>query len=841
MKVLDGVRTGISVIGYKVMDILGQKSGEFHEKFASDKYLLQQEEITRLQKEVASMIKYPPTPSGVPVLTEHDILFAYRAIIKETYLAAGMVEGHEDLSTPCFMNTYMPAIRQVVHYFHLLPASEFHHHNEVGGLLRHSLEVALMTLRMCKAKTPKPIGFQDVEKLRLPRWRFAAWLSGLIHDAGKIISDMRVHGKEVPTQWNPQIESLYDFAERHGIERYTVSWNPHRANHYHEKLSGLLLDKVLSDMSKRWLYDSSDNLSGPIIEALQNYTHRNGFIEEPMRKADALSSERDRRTQYHYLMGDRKSGIAHAFINSLRHLKKNKWNKVNEYGARVFVIDEEVYLDYRNGIMEIIQDINKDAKRAGQNARIINSSSKTVNIMEELGIIEPMHEESDFVRLTFKDKRGNPRQTDLVRVSYPNLVFEDSILPPNLTDCQILLSSMGETLTISKNGHVDYQEPAKNPYQTIYNLDPENGSQVNRNSGRSLNINSNPKTKDELLAANQSPPNSSTSNAAGSTMGHGAQPTHVEPTPTHPVQQPSATPAQAPTNTNQVPTGNNQKPPANTPKGNGANASKKRGSNKPLKKSSKPQIKFENEDEGCWAGININADESTNPDSKSVTIPQSQISLLDSSDQTPANTGNTEQSNGISLSVDNNESAEVRHMASVKKVHSNTNNTKPAPNRLRSVRKEELITLCYIIAYGLSEIPCDKDTLIAVEKRPAMYINKFWLETVLHAIEPTFDESKYLQQLTENHQPSNILGLQCEEYISISAAMHRAVGELLNEEADALSQQSTYLNCFGRTENNFKPDSFKGKLKITQEHEVMILKSDLAKELKLDKHGVINV
>lgn len=847
MKLLDGVGKGVSILGYKVMDLLGRKSGELHEHFASERYLLQQEEITRLQKEVASMIKYPPTPSGVPVLTEHDILFAYRGIIKETFLAAGMLEGHEDMSTPCFMNTYMPAIRHVVHYYHLLPASEFHHHNEVGGLLRHSLEVALMTLRMCKAKTPDPIGFQDIEKLRLPRWRFAAWLSGLLHDAGKIISDMRVHGKEVPSQWNPQIESIYDFADRHQIERYTVSWNPHRANHYHEKLSALLMDKVLSPMAKHWLYESNDNLSGPIIDALQSYTRKNGFIEEAMRKADAKSSERDRRTQYHHLMGDRKSGLGHAFISSLRYLKKNKWNKVNEYGARVFVIDEEVYLDYRDGIMEVIQHINKDTTNAGESARIINSYGKVASIMEELGIVEPMHEESDFARLTYKDAKGNPRQTDIVRVSYPNLIFEDTIVPPNLTDCQIVLSNIGETLSVAANGRVVYDEPKKNPYQTIYNLDPEDGSQVNRNAARSLNITGKPKTKDELLAANQTVANNSGSVAAGSSMGSGSQAS----------PSPKVTKGGA---NNAMPKARPVTPKPISAQSKPSTSKKKQGANKPnhntrpqtRPKTSKPVIKFENDSTNDWDGININ------PKNQASSVPAMPVDEsywaginINGSNGEPASQGSHGEKPNPPVETSSSENDKDNSSVSSKIKQNNQTTTDKTNNhvkaehrvtdRLRGVKGDELITLCYVIAYGLSEIHGDGDTLVEVQQRPSLYVNKYWLGMVLTSIEPNFDDTKYLNKLSESYQPKAILGLETADYIMISKEMYLAIAELLDIEGKLFVEQARYIFNLGRKGRMANPDFFHGKLKVTAQHEMLILRSQLAKDLSLDNCGVTNV
>lgn len=64
MRMFDGVRSKLTQSAIIVKEKLRLKTGELHEEFASETILKQQQEITRLQKEVASMIKYPPTPDG---------------------------------------------------------------------------------------------------------------------------------------------------------------------------------------------------------------------------------------------------------------------------------------------------------------------------------------------------------------------------------------------------------------------------------------------------------------------------------------------------------------------------------------------------------------------------------------------------------------------------------------------------------------------------------------------------------------------------------------------------------------------------------------------------------
>lgn len=882
MGLMDGVKTRLGKGALFVKERLRSKTGKLHETFASETILRQQEEITRLQEEIATMIKYPPTPSGVPVLTEGDILFAYRGIIKETYLTVGMLEGTEGQLTPCFMNTYMYAIRQVISYFHLLPASEYHHHNEVGGLLRHSLEVALITLRMAKGSRPAPIGYQDEELLREPRWRFAAWLAGLLHDAGKIISDVRVSGKEMPTTiWNPQIETIYEFSERHGIQRYTVSWNPQRANHYHEKLAILMLDKVLSDTAKRWLYETRDNLSGPIIDALQGYTRAQvGYIETPLRRADALSSERDRRTQFHALIGERKQGKGHGIISAIRHLRKNKWSKVNEIGARIFVIDDEVYLDYRNGIQEVINHLNHNSAKADQLARIEADIKVVLGEMEELGIVEPIHEESDYVRITFEGKQGKVRQTDIVRISYPTLVFEGEILPPNMKKCEIELSSMGEKLVIDEKGKVSYSEPKKNPYETLYNLDPDKGSQVNRNKNRTLNLPGAPKNPEEMDVSTQKPSFSDKqkkqiptqvagNNAAGNTKAMGGRPSS-QPSVSNNAGGQKPIPAQspAPTNSGQPvakSTGsqNNQNTPANKSAAKPAGQKSGQGKQKAAPKPAKKPIIFENESApdatpnpeqrklSVWDGMNIGISED---EQKMLDVPN-HSSVWTGMDINAGQTTSSDNKSGQSLtptpparffpqSESKARTVSEPELSVAPAEHRPKKQKKPNTNasqssKLKSVRDGDLRTLCYLVAWGLAEGYGQADSLITYSTRPALFAKKAWLTTLAEMKNSDINSDTFFDRYGDSLNPGKLLGLTADDYVKLNNDAVRAIAEMYGFNDKTLMEQTGKLNDFGRSERLANPGFFHGKLKVGNLQEKLILESNLAKELNLLQHGVL--
>lgn len=149
---------------------------------------------------IEDLIRYPPETKGIPVISLEKILASQSEILRLMHRDSGLPDPTEDKSdlktvkkSDKLKNEYQlnfdTLFRQVVtnyiRYVHLLPASENHHHSDVGGLARHSLEVALNSLRRAQQQVLPAIGHLDEEQARKPRWQYAAWICGLLHDAGK--------------------------------------------------------------------------------------------------------------------------------------------------------------------------------------------------------------------------------------------------------------------------------------------------------------------------------------------------------------------------------------------------------------------------------------------------------------------------------------------------------------------------------------------------------------------------------------------------------------------------------------------------------------------------------
>ncbi len=98
--------------------------------------------------EVLKFIEYPTRPAGIQTFNEQSILSLYRDKLHSISMMLAISDGdiREDAFT--FTNLVLKPLIEYIRWIHLLPASENHHHNGIGGLLSHSLEVAMISLKM---------------------------------------------------------------------------------------------------------------------------------------------------------------------------------------------------------------------------------------------------------------------------------------------------------------------------------------------------------------------------------------------------------------------------------------------------------------------------------------------------------------------------------------------------------------------------------------------------------------------------------------------------------------------------------------------------------------------
>lgn len=402
---------------------------------------------------VEDLIKYPPETKGIPVIALEKILSSQYEILRLMHRDSGLQDPREEgggkVDTPTskelnFDTLYRQVVINLIKYVHLLPASENHHHSDVGGLVRHSLEVALHSMRRAQQQVLPAIGHLDDEQARKPRWQYAAWICGLLHDGGKILYDMRIYDVDSGKDWNPYLNDLLAWAKENNVKRYRVTWKPEHRHKKHENLTVQILEWVLTPQAKAYLMDNSDDLPIAINHALSHFGSKDGYLQTCLREADSASTEKDIRTQWHEIIGKRRYPLESAIVTAMRRLRDN-W-KVNHPKGHVWIIDDQVYLAWPRTIQLIVQQLQEDKVDVPVNP------TKILEILEERNLVQRMDENANYSLFT-ASMEGVSGSEKVIRLSWPGLLFETMPVPRSVAGV-LRLNNEGKSIEYKADGTI---------------------------------------------------------------------------------------------------------------------------------------------------------------------------------------------------------------------------------------------------------------------------------------------------------------------------------------------------------------------------------------------------
>ncbi|BDP33488.1 MULTISPECIES: MobH family relaxase [Vibrio] len=409
---------------------------------------------------IEDLIRYPPETKGIPVITLEKILASQSEILRLMHRDSGLPDPEEDKGNSKgdkkkkeyqlnFDTLFRQVVTNYIRYVHLLPASENHHHSDVGGLARHSLEVALNSLRRSQQQVLPAIGHLDEEQARKPRWQYAAWICGLLHDAGKILYDMRVYDVDTGEDWNPYLSDLISWAHENKVSRYRVTWKPEHRHKKHENLSVQVLEWILTPEAKFYLMDNSDELPIAINHALAHYGGSDGYLQTCIREADSASTEKDIRTQWHEMIGKRRYPLESAIVKAMRRLR-DSWD-VNKPKGHIWIIGEEVYLAWPKSIQLIVQQLQEDKVDVPVNP------TRILEILEERNLVNRIDESVTYSMFTpeMEDVTGAER---VIQLAWPGLLYETMPVPRSVPGV-LRLNNDGKSLEYRKDGSVVEIDP----------------------------------------------------------------------------------------------------------------------------------------------------------------------------------------------------------------------------------------------------------------------------------------------------------------------------------------------------------------------------------------------
>lgn len=361
--------------------------------------------------------RYPPFAKGLPAAPTVRILQTQEELIAR-------IRGALRFNAEEFKEIALPVIERYAAYVHLLPASEAHHHRGAGGLFRHGLEVGFWASQraeshqFCLGETPQN------RRENEPRWQFASFLGGLLHDVGKPLSDVAVTDKTGKKEWNPYDTSLADWTYKESIDHYFLRWRDKR-NKRHEKFSMMNLDQIITPKAKSYLNKPGPHIMEALLESIVG-TSAAESLTQIVLWADQESVRRDLVNQRldvdEYAYG---VPVERFVFDALRRIVETC--KINVPGAYVWRIDQGVFLVW-NQIVPLIHNVLEQDKVPG----VPRNPDTLADILIERGFAVPYQESAEkkpvrYWRIFPQPLNGVPL-VSVLRLEDPELIFTNQ--PP---------------------------------------------------------------------------------------------------------------------------------------------------------------------------------------------------------------------------------------------------------------------------------------------------------------------------------------------------------------------------------------------------------------------------
>lgn len=399
-------------------------------------------------------LRYPPYQEGYPgKVTGEWLMRHYQGKLIDR------IAGSIGLPKDEYQRYVEPILINFAELAHLLPASENHHHAGPGGLLRHSLEVANLTLDGCLTTAFDTAETPARRSTRRWRWNVAGVAAALLHDAGKALTDLRATDFEGKLEWNPGRETLHQWAGRHKLDRYFLHWNAQR-HEKHIQVSVALAHKLIPDETVAWLMEGGRDIYGALFDAIAG--NRNPApLTELVHRSDSASVRRDLlKGPSHARGGDTGVPVIRLVSDAmLRLLSTGRWT-VNVPGSRVWVATDGVYIAWHSAAEEIVSLLVKDGIVA-----IPRSPETLLAILADHGLAQ-RRDDGDLYWLVTPQalcRNGKGPALRCLKLSSADVLFPHVPVPPPTS---ILLGKEGEQVELiapNETSPFDREKPVSAP------------------------------------------------------------------------------------------------------------------------------------------------------------------------------------------------------------------------------------------------------------------------------------------------------------------------------------------------------------------------------------------
>ncbi|HAV1239642.1 TPA: DNA-binding domain-containing protein [Salmonella enterica] len=183
------------------------------------------------------------------------------------------------LSSSLFAQLYQTPVMRFTELVQQLPASEYHHHAHPGGLLDHTLEVMAFAAKL-RQRHLLPAGAAPEDQAReAEAWTAGIIYAALLHDAGKIATDMEITANN-GQPWYPWQQPLQT--------PYRLKYHKSRNHALHPTVAGLLATQILPVTALNWLAQYRE-LYESFLFCISGHYDQAGIMGELVQEADRAS------------------------------------------------------------------------------------------------------------------------------------------------------------------------------------------------------------------------------------------------------------------------------------------------------------------------------------------------------------------------------------------------------------------------------------------------------------------------------------------------------------------------------------------------------------------------
>lgn len=376
----------------------------------------------------ADVPSYPSTAPGVPAASVEEILATQAEMIESLRRPSGLTRAD-------FEHLVTPLLRRMVEFIHLFPASANHHHSGVGGLLRHSLEVAFYAVRYADEVEFAPDADPERRFHIRPRWRLATVLVGLLHDLGKVHDITAVSESGGPV-WSAHASSFCEWLKANQVQRYYANWSRDRTMR-HESWGLGITRMILGRDITQYLIAApiGDEVLTALYDALAPVPHPSNVLAKLLTRADCKSVsqdlQRDAKLNLAVFNGSRgKAGaLLMSALQELAH--RDRW-QCNRPGAPLWVTDRGTFLLFPTSL----RDAYEHLKGMGI-VHLPQEPNLLAKILLEHGYVESGADEPDpFVHPVWAFDLTPPGSAQVIsyhglKLTEPGYFFRAGVMPPD--------------------------------------------------------------------------------------------------------------------------------------------------------------------------------------------------------------------------------------------------------------------------------------------------------------------------------------------------------------------------------------------------------------------------